>query len=175
MALPKLLDFLTRMHARFTLEVHSPAYTAQEVAERIHTHGIHMAKVVVLRIDGELALLVLPAHYHVACEHLATELGAERVDVAPESSFLQRFGQCEPGAIPPFAQLWDIPLFMSDAFHEQEELAFNAGSWSEVVRMPCDEYLRIAHPEIIETGAQPPSTTPKRVKDRPGRLAVHFH
>jgi len=175
MPLPKLLDFLTRVHARFTLEVHSPAYTAQEVAERIHTHGLNMAKVVVLSIDGDLALLVLPAHYHVACDHLASELGAAHVEVASESAFASKFDHCEVGAIPPFAQLWDLPLFMSDAFHEQEEIAFNAGSWSEVVRMPCSEYLRLAHPEIIQYGVQPPFHTPRRIKERPGRLSVHFH
>ena len=137
MPFQKLLDYLNNHHAKYSIEVHSPAYTAQEVAERVHIHGINMAKVVVIKIEGKLTLMVIPSHYHVTCESLAAELGVHHVDIATEEEFRGSFPDCELGAIPPFGELWNMDVCMSTEFHRDEDIAFNGGSWSELIRMPC--------------------------------------
>ncbi len=175
MPFQQLLDYLNAHHAKYSIEVHSPAFTAQEVAERVHIHGINMAKVVVLKIDGKLSLMVLPAHYHVTCEALAEEIGVHTVEVARESEFASRFPDCELGAIPPFGELWSMDVCMCTDFHRDEDIAFNAGSWSELIRMPCLEYVKLASPVLVEHGAQAPGLSAKKVSQRRGRMSIHLH
>lgn len=175
MSFQRLIDHLNNYQAKFSLEAHSKAFTAQEVAERIHVHGRNMAKVVVLVCDGSLALCILPAHYYVNCPSFADEVGFSDVRLAHESEFSDHFPQCELGAIPPFSELWRMPVYMSFAFDISQDLVFNAGNWSEVAHMPCNEYIRVEEPKIISKGAMPPSITPAKVSSRRGRESLLVH
>lgn len=175
MPFQRLLDLLNSHHAKYSIEVHSPAYTAPEVAERVHIHGINMAKVVVLKMEGKLSLMVVPSHYHVTCEALAAEIGVHRVDIASEAEFKSSFPSCELGAIPPFGELWDMDVCMSTAFQRDSDIAFNAGSWSELIRMPCLEYVKIASPVFVDYGAQAPGLSAKKMAQRHGRMNIHLH
>ena len=175
MPFQQLINYLNTHHAKYSIEVHSPAYTAQEVAERSHVHGMNMAKVVVLKIEGKLSLIVIPAHYHVTCEALADEIGVHSVEIASEKEFKSSFPDCELGAIPPFGELWHMDVCMSSDFHRDEDIAFNAGSWSELIRMPCLEFVKLANPVLVEQGAQVPGLSAKKVSQRRGRMAIHLH
>lgn len=175
MSFQRLIEHLNIHKAKFSLEAHSRAFTAQEVAERTHVHGLNMAKVVVLICNDSLALCILPAHFHVNCTAMAEEIGVSEVRVAHENEFAYHFPQCELGAIPPFSELWGMPVYMSFAFDITQDLVFNAGSWSEVARMPCNEYIRIEEPRVISKGATPPSVTPPKVSRRRGRESLFAH
>lgn len=175
MPFQRLLDYLNSHQAKYSIEVHSPAYTALEVAERVHIQGLHMAKVVVVKIDNKLSLVVLPSHYHVTCEALAIEIGVHKVEIASEAEFKANFPGCELGAIPPFGELWHVDVCMSKAFQPESEIAFNAGSWSELIRMSCMEYVRIACPVLVEHGALAPGLSAKKMAQRRGREAIHLH
>ena len=62
---------------------HSPAYTAQEVAASAHIPGKEMAKTVMVKLDGRLAMAVLPASSHVNFARLKNAAGASQADYAP--------------------------------------------------------------------------------------------
>jgi len=175
MSFKRLIDHLNSQQAKFSLEVHSQAYTAQEVAERAHIHGLNMGKVVVIKVDGEFALCLLPSHFHVDCKALASELEARDISIAHESEFVAHFPQCETGAIPPFSALWEMPVYMSFAFDVAQDIYFNAGNWSEIVHMSCEEYIRVEQPKVISEGAQAPGMTPPKVSRRRGREAYTQH
>lgn len=175
MSFQRLIDHLNSHQAKFSLEAHSKAYTAQEVAERTHVHGLNMGKVVVLVCDGCLALCLLPAHYYMNCALFAEEIGVSAVRLAQESEFSDHFPQCELGAIPPFSALWRMPVYMSFAFDISQDLVFNAGSWTEIARMPCNEYIRVEEPRIISKGAIPPKVTPPKISTRRGREILFVH
>jgi len=175
MSFQRLIDHLSDQQAKFTLESHSKAFTSQEVAQRMHVHGLNMGKVVVVVCDGYLALCLLPAHFHVDCISMAEEIGVSEIRLALESEFSGHFPQCELGAIPPFSALWQMPVYMSFAFDITQDLVFNAGNWSEVVRMPCNEYIRIEQPKIISKGAQAPRLTPPKIARGRGRESLLVH
>ena len=143
MPVKKVIQLLADNNARYTLTTHSPAHTASEVAQRTHTPGKNMAKVVALKVDSEFAILMLPSHYHVLCDALRDEIGAQKVTIANEAEFESIFGGCEVGAIPPFGVLWKMQLYMSSSFNPDEDITFNAGSWSEVITMSCHRQFAI--------------------------------
>lgn len=167
-----LFEYLDRRQAEYTRQPHSVAYTAPEIAESCHINGHNFAKVVMIKIDGELAMVVVPAHYHVALDVLQDELAANHIELASESEFSYRFPRCEIGAMPPFGHLFGLQTFMVPVFDVSGEIAFNAGTHSELVRMPLPEYLRLAYVTEVAAGVIPPSITPPKIQRRRPRIRV---
>ncbi len=161
-----LFEYLDRQQAAYIRQSHRIAYTAPEIAESGHINGRNFAKVVMIKIDGELAMMVLPAHFHVALDALTMALAVECVELASEREFSYRFPRCEIGAMPPFGHLFGLQTFMVPVFDEYGEIAFNAGTHSELVRMPLQEYLRLAHVTEVAVGVTPPSVNSSKVQRR---------
>lgn len=152
---PLLIDYLNRSRAVYELKQHAPAVTA---AEAVSLHGIPMrqfAKSVLVRVDGALAMVIVPANYQVALEPLRRALAASRVALARERQFGHRFPRCELGAMPPFGHLFGLNAYAAPLFNRNEEIVFKAGSHSESVRMPFPEFQRLAHFDAIEQGVVP--------------------
>ena len=142
----RLIDFLDKEHVKYVTIGHSPAYTAQEIAALTHTPGKDFAKTVIVKVDGELAMVVLPASDMVRLDHLRQALGTEYVELADEDEFKSAFPDCETGAMPPFGNLYGMRVFVDQALREDDEIAFNAGSHDEMIRLPYAEYERLVHP-----------------------------
>ena len=142
----RLKDFLDKEHIKYVTIGHSPAYTAQEIAAEAHIPGKELAKTVVVKIDGEMVMVVTPASEQVELDHLRKSLGASEVDLASENEFKDSFPDCETGAMPPFGNLYGMKVFVSQTLREDEQIAFNAGTHSELVRLPYAEFERLVHP-----------------------------
>ena len=142
----RLKDFLDKEHIKYVTIGHSPAYTAQEIAAEAHIPGKELAKTVVVKIDGEMAMVVTTASEQVELDQIKTSLGASKVDLATESEFKDSFPDCETGAMPPFGNLYGMKVFVSQTLREDEQIAFNAGTHSELVRLPYTEFERLVHP-----------------------------
>ncbi len=142
----RLRDFLDKEKVKYVTITHSPAFTAQEIAESSHVPGKELAKTVIVKIDGRLAMVVTPATEHVKLHVLEATLGATEVALASESDFENSFPDCETGAMPPFGNLYDMPVFVSQSLREDDHIAFNAGSHSELVRLPYAEFERLVEP-----------------------------
>ena len=158
-----LIEYLERQNAQFIRQVHKFACTAAETARSSRVDSHCFAKVVMIKVDGELAMMVLPAHQQVDLDVLQAALGAETLTLAAEREFSYRFPRCELGAMPPFGHLFGFQTFMVPVFEEGEEIAFNAGTHSEIIRMPLEEYLRLAHVTEVPVGVEPPSLGTQRV------------
>jgi Ala-tRNA(Pro) deacylase len=146
----KLREYLDEAGVKYVTLQHSKAFTAAEIAASAHVPGRELAKTVVVELDGEMAMAVLPANQWVDVLELRDVTGASEVRLASESEFKDRFPGCEVGAMPPFGNLWDMPVYVDDRLAEDEEIAFNAGSHTELVRMRWADYVRLVHPRITE-------------------------
>jgi Ala-tRNA(Pro) deacylase len=143
----KLKEFLDDHHVRYVTINHSPAFTAQEIAASAHIPGKELAKTVMVDLDGELAMAVVPASRRVDLARLKGATGAEHVELAKESQFADRFPECELGAMPPFGNLYDMKVFADVSLIEDEQIAFNAGTHSELVQLPYKAYADLVHPK----------------------------
>lgn len=148
-----LVDYLQRCRAQFAIVNASPACTAEELARRNRIPPRRLAKVVMVRLEDELAMVVLPAHYRLVPQQLAEELGVSRVELATERQFRNRFPRCELGAIPPIGHLFGFRAFVLPLFDEFADVYCKAGSHGELLRMPFRELQRYAHWDVITKGA----------------------
>ncbi len=144
-ALKKLLD---EEDVKYVTIRHSPAFTAQEIAASAHVPGQELAKTVIVRLDGELAMVVLPATDQVDLERLQEVSGSDRVELASEDDFEERFPDCETGAMPPFGNLYDMDVYVAEHLAEDDEIAFNAGTHTELIRMSFDDFRTLVAPTV---------------------------
>ena len=150
MTLSKLRKFLDSHQIKYLVISHSLAYTAQGVAALAHVSGKELAKTVIVKIDGILAMAVIPAPDHVDLDRLKRLVGAQTVEVATEAEFKDAFPDCETGAMPPFGNLYDMSVYADIKLARNEEITFTAGTHRELLRMDWDDMLRLVNPTISE-------------------------
>jgi len=146
---PRLHHFLDERHGHYTALTHERTITADQTAAAANIGSRHFAKTVMLKVDGKLAMMVMPASYRVDLLRLSRAMGGNLVELAQEDEFRDAFPDCELGAMPPFGHLYDMPVYVDSRLTGQAEIAFNAGSHTDVVRMPYSEFERLAQPELL--------------------------
>jgi Ala-tRNA(Pro) deacylase len=150
MPLTKLREFLDSHNVKYMVISHSIAYTAQGIAALVHLSGKKLAKTVIVKIDGALGMAVVPASFHVDLDLLRTATGANLVEIATEQEFKNAFPDCETGAMPPFGNLYDLPVYADESLAKNEEITFNAGTHRELVRMNWADMARLVNPRIAD-------------------------
>jgi Ala-tRNA(Pro) deacylase len=146
----RLKKFLDKEEIPYLTVRHSRAFTAQEVAASCHIPGHEMAKTVIVKLDGEMVMVVLPASAQIDLDLLRDFAGAEgRVRLADELEFEDLFPGCELGAMPPFGNLYGMEVFVAPELAANEEIAFNAGSHTEIIRMSYADFARLVRPRVM--------------------------
>ncbi|MFZ0428275.1 MAG: YbaK/EbsC family protein [Acidobacteriota bacterium] len=141
-------EFLDKQSIPYVTITHSPAYTAQGIAATAHVRGKELAKTVIIKVNGKLAMAVLPAPYKINFDRLKEALGDPDAALAAEHEFEHLFPDCELGAMPPFGNLYEMDVYVAHSLSEDEEIAFNAGSHSELIRMAYRDFERLVHPKV---------------------------
>jgi Ala-tRNA(Pro) deacylase len=150
MPLNKVRAFLDQNHVRYVVISHSKAYTAQGIAAIAHIPGQELAKTVIVKLDGALAMAVLPASYQVDLVALKKVTGVKDATIATESEFKKHFPDCETGAMPPFGNLYEIPVYVDETLTRDTNIAFNAGSHLELIRMTCEDFEKLVKPMVLK-------------------------
>jgi Ala-tRNA(Pro) deacylase len=141
-----LESYLREDQVPFETHHHPTAFTAQEVAASEHTPGKMVVKVVMVLADGELAMLAMPAPYQADLERVAEVLGASEVRLAHEEEFAPAFPDCEVGAMPPFGNLYGLPVYVDEALAEDETIVIQAGTHSDTIRLKYADFERLVRP-----------------------------
>src|SRR4030067_614414 len=150
----KLKEFLDNNKIKYVAITHSSAYTAQEIAATAHIPGKELAKTVILKVDGKMIMAVLPASYKIDFELLKEATGTSNIRLADEHEFVDKFPECEPGAMPPFGNLYGVDVYVAKSLSEDEEIAFNAGTHTELIKLSYKDFERLVKPKIIEFSYQ---------------------
>jgi Ala-tRNA(Pro) deacylase len=150
MPIRKLREFLDNHAVRYFVVSHSPAYTAQEIAAAAHVPGKELAKTVIVTIAGNMAMVVLPASRQLDFDLLRELTGTRDVELAGEKEFAGLFPECEIGAMPPFGNLYGMDVYVSEELEEDDEIAFNAGAHTELLRLSYETYKRLVHPKVAK-------------------------
>jgi Ala-tRNA(Pro) deacylase len=140
----RLQEFLDDRHAHYATIPHVRAVTAQEIAAAAHVPGRELAKTVMIKLDGNLAMLVVPSTLRVDFERVRRAIGVDSAVLAEEHEFKSVFPDCELGAMPPFGNLYGLDVYVDARLAEDAEIAFNDGSHVELVRMPYPEFAQLA-------------------------------
>lgn len=148
--LRKLRDYLDGNQIRYEVGYHARVYTAQEIAAAQHVPGKEMVKVVMVKADGKVVMLVLPASYRVDRKKLKGVLSCKKVGMTKEEEFQELFPDCEIGAMPPFGSLYNLEVWVDQVLAENESIVFQAGSHVETLRIKYSDYARLVNPRVAD-------------------------
>jgi Ala-tRNA(Pro) deacylase len=149
MPVRKLKEFLDTQQTKYVVISHSPAYTAMEVAQSAHIPGKDLAKVVMVMLDGRMCMAVMPAIRKLDLERLRQAAEVSEARLATEDEFRKLFPECETGAMPPFGNLYGMEVYVAAQLAEDEEIAFNAGSHTEVIKLRYADYAKLVGPKVV--------------------------
>ena len=148
-----LKSYLDEQKIKYITIKHSLAYTAQEIAAAAHIHGRELAKTLIVKLDGEMAMAVVPANFKLNLKQLQSASGAEKVELADEKEFQDRFPNCALGAMPPFGNLYNMVVYADRSLKDDERIAFNACSHTELIQLAYEDFERLVKPEIAPIAA----------------------
>ncbi len=154
MPVRKLREFLDMNKIKYVAIGHSPAFTAQQIAASAHIPGKELAKTVMIKIDSRMAMAVLPASHKVDFEMLKDIVGTENIELATEREFKDLFPECEIGAMPPFGNLYGMDVYVAESLTDDEDIAFNAGSHTELIKMAYDDFEKLVKPRVVAFSAR---------------------
>ncbi len=146
----RLKNYLEKNGVDYQVFHHQRVYTAQEVAAAQHVPGKELAKVVMVKVDSELAMLVLAASSMVDIDKLKTLFRGKEVNLAQEEEFQGIFPDCETGAMPPFGNLYDLEVYVDTALAEQPHIVFQAGSHVETMRVAYMDFANLVQPKVVD-------------------------
>lgn len=146
---PRLHHLLDERHAPYQALSHARTVTARQTADVAHITNHHFAKTVMLKVDGALAMMVMPAAYRLDLARLSRALGGREVVLASEGELKDAFPDCELGAMPPFGHLYGMQVYVDSRMVGLSEITFNAGSHSDLVQMPYVDFETLAQPELL--------------------------
>ncbi|MGB3633638.1 MAG: YbaK/EbsC family protein [Rubrobacteraceae bacterium] len=146
----RLETYLREERVPFQTQHHSRVFTAQEVAAAEHIPGKMLAKVVMVVADEKLVMLSLPAPYQVDLEKAREVLEDEEARLAEEKEFENTFPDCEVGAMPPFGNLYGVPIYVDESLAEDETIVFQAGTHTDTMSLKYDDFERLTQPTVVE-------------------------
>ena len=132
---------------------HERVYTSQEIAAAMHVPGKELAKVVMVKADGRMVMLVLPASYRVDTKKLKKVLKCKKLGISKEKEFEELFSDCEVGAMPPFGNLYHLEVWVDQVITEDEFIVFQAGSHVETLKIKYSDYVRLVNPKVGDFSA----------------------
>ena len=150
MPLKKVKDYLDTNNIKYVIISHSPAYTAMKVAQSAHIPGIELAKTVMVKIDGSMTMIVLPSSYKIDFDLLKDLTGARKIELAAEKEFKSIFPYCEVGAMPPFGNLYNLGVYVTESLTQDKEIAFPAGTHNELIKMDYADFKKLVKPKVLK-------------------------
>jgi Ala-tRNA(Pro) deacylase len=148
----KLEAYLRQNGVPFEVRHHPRAFTAQEISQLEHIPGKLMAKVVIVIADDKKVMLVLPAPWRVDLDQAAAVLGTGEARLAREEEFVAAFPDCELGAMPPFGNLYRLPVYVERSLAEDQTIYFQAGTHTDTMSVPYSDFARLVQPTVTAFG-----------------------
>ncbi len=145
-------EFLDEKNVEYTYFNHRPVKTSKEAAEvRDMTveEGLKRgAKAMVIRSEGEYYMFVLPANKKIDFGSIRDILDTDSVSLADPEKVKDITG-CKVGGVPPFGNLFDIPVFVDPLLFENDKIDFNAGMRTVSMELEADEWRRAVDSVVV--------------------------
>lgn len=142
----RLEAYLREQQIPFQVQEHPIAFTAQDIAASEHLPGKLVAKAVLVFADARMVMLVLPASYRVDLSHVGKLLGASEVRLADEVELGLAFPDCDVGTMPPFGNLYHLPVYVDESLAEDDSIVFPVGSHTQTMRLAYADFERLVRP-----------------------------
>lgn len=146
--------YLDSRRVSYVWAPHKETFAAQEIAHILHIPGRIFAKAFLVRANGRVVMVVLPASLQLDLNNLAQALHVQHVDLLTEGETAKICPDCKLGAFPPFGNLYGIETCVDASLADSMEIVFNAGTHKDSVRIMYSDYVKLVNPRVARFAAQ---------------------
>ncbi len=135
---------------------HEPTHTSEESA-RARGESVRIGgKALLIKTADVFRLFVMSAALKLDNAAIRHKLGTRRTRFATREELKDLTGLV-PGCVPPFGEpILPFPLYVDESIQANDRIAFNAGSLTDSIIMPVEDYMRITKPkEVFRFSLQP--------------------
>ncbi len=143
----QLIARLETCNVQFDLLRHEPVYTSEEAAQVRGTPLASGAKALICKADGQFLMVVVPAHLRLASKAIRKQESIRSLRFATREE-VDDLTSLQPGSIPPFGSLFDLPTWCDHRLSEQSMINFNAGDHAISISMTYTDYIAVEHPKL---------------------------
>ncbi|MHB8901746.1 MAG: YbaK/EbsC family protein, partial [Thermoguttaceae bacterium] len=133
---------------------HPPVYPRAAAAAIRGTPLASGAKALICKGDDQVVMFVLPADRKLASRDIRRSRNWRKLRFLQRDEVLALTG-LQPGSIPPFGSLFNLPTLCDTRLGQNERINFNAGDHSISVSMFHADYVRVERPEMGRFAADP--------------------
>lgn len=141
-------EFLNEYHVRYRPVLHRATFSAQRMADTLHVPGDHVAKTVILKVDGEFVMVLLQATQYIDISFFKLLFQAEAVELATEAELSEIFEDCELGAIPPFGSRYGMETIVDESLTHDRLIVFEGNSHEESICMNYADFEELERPLV---------------------------
>ena len=151
----RMEQYLREHGVSFEVLPHRQVFTMQQVAAELSIPGRRVAKVVMVKADGKPIMLVASAPHRLDFTRVRPMLKAKKVRLAKEDEFADLFPDCATGAMPPFGNLYDVPVYVDRSLAEEQSIVFRIGTHKQVMKVAYADFDRLVQPTVGDFTAHP--------------------
>jgi Ala-tRNA(Pro) deacylase len=145
----RVIQYLNSCGVSYRTVHHRETFTSEESAKARGEDIAIGGKAIVMKVDDRFHMFVLSAARKLDSKKVKEYFGAKNLRFANKEELFALTGLV-PGSVPPFGSpLFEIKLYVDTSVHENEKIAFNAGSLTDSVVMDTHDYISVASPTIF--------------------------
>lgn len=143
----KIKNLIEKNNFSYEVKEHPPTRTSEEAALYRDDDIKIGAKALIVKTDKEFVMLVISGNRKFNSKKLKNILKTKKLRFATEEE-LKKISDCIPGSVPPFGNLFNIPVYLDKSIIKNEYIAFNAGLLTKSIKMKKQDYLTLVNPKI---------------------------
>ena len=133
--------------------IHAHVTTSQDAAAIRNTSLDDAAKAIICKVekrDGSFEFIqaILQASKRIDLKKLKGFLDSRNVALASPDEVLEKTG-CTIGSVPPFANLFNIKMYVDEGLLQRESIVFSAGTHTDSIQMKAEDYLKVVEPTVL--------------------------
>jgi Ala-tRNA(Pro) deacylase len=154
----EILHLLEKEHIPYEHLTHDFVHRSEEAAKIRGSRFEETAKALICHTEGEatsehdkiwIIMAVVPGPAKMSYNSLKKEIGVKKLCLAsPEE--VQRSTGLSIGSVPPFGNLWSIPMYIEKSLLDEEYLVFSAGSHYDSIRLKVKDYLKVVPTRVLQ-------------------------
>lgn len=135
----KIINYLNSLKIKYREISHKTVYTAFDKAKTLRIPLKNIGKNLIMKIDKDLALVLIPANKNLDLGKLKKTINAWRkktnqkavknISFIKEAFIKKNLKGVKVGAIPPFGDLWKLPSFIEKSLTRVKEIIVSGGDY----------------------------------------------
>ncbi|HEY9583207.1 MAG TPA: YbaK/EbsC family protein [Candidatus Paceibacterota bacterium] len=148
----EITKLLAQHNVLFKTFEHAPVSTSEEAARLRPEYSLHQgAKALIVKTKPKgFLMLVVPGDMRFNESKVRLALDIREIRFAKESEVSEITGGVQVGGVPPFGNLFNLPVYVDKSVLENEEIIFNAGDRAYSIAMKSADYKNIVNPNVVE-------------------------